>query len=107
MFPGKKEKQKRTKKIQYDETPEILIEKMNDEVLLKTLNEIGKCAGLHFNDMQQSVENDNLPKFVMYLLQDNSIIKNEDDKNDKKIEIVLNYLYCFDMDKVVDRITMG
>lgn len=71
----KKEKQKRTKKIQYDETPEILIEKMNDEVLLKTLNEIGKCAGLHFNDMQQSVENDNLPKFVMYLLQDYSIIK--------------------------------
>lgn len=64
-----KKKHKKKKMIRYNEDHDIEIEKMNDEVLLKTLNEIGKFAKIHFNNMQQSVESDNLPRFVMFLLK--------------------------------------
>lgn len=62
-------------------------------------------AGEGVSDEELEFCNDILPavnveKFYLKW-RDVLILKTADD------EIVLNYLYCFDMDKVVDRITMG
>lgn len=72
---------------------------ISEEALLKTLNLIGATYNLHFKNFEESIENDNLPKFVKHMLKNQSskqiiddIINDKNTSNLAKISLVVDYL---------------
>lgn len=66
----------------------------NDEALLKVLNKIGKSENIHFHNLKQAIEKDNLPKFVNLLFQDKEIasITQKIKPYSEKINDIIKYL---------------
>lgn len=75
-------------------------EQLKSNVLLNAINAIGKNINLHFINIEQTIENNNLPKFVYYILKDDQdscniikgIIKNVEYSNFDKIKATVQHL---------------
>lgn len=79
-----------------DSDDEDDFEKIDESALLRVINAIGESDNIHFSTMIQSIEKDNLPKFVRIFLNDeidlktiNNIIENA---GNEKVKEVIQYL---------------